>query len=97
MKNKQLTIIVAGEAGHGKSSMLYQLEKLLKENGYNVELDGNNLLDFTSINDFHRKMKRNEEERLVELKENTQITLKEIQTARGSSKKENQTEVNIHD
>ena len=78
--NKELKIIIAGNSGSGKSTMMYQLENLLLDNGYDVEISLENSLDFKNKSDFYGKMGVYEEERLKFLKENTKITLTEIQT-----------------
>ena len=50
--SKKLSIIVAGDNNTGKSTMLFQLEKLLKENGFNVELAFENHPDYSGENSF---------------------------------------------
>jgi len=89
---KELQIFIGGTCGSGKSTMMYQLEKLLKENGYDVELSVSD--DYKSINDFNRQMLQFEEERLIKLKENTHITLREIQLSHKPIEKESQLEIN---
>ena len=79
--SKTLSIIVAGEENSGKSTMLLLIEKLLKENGFEVELlfDGP---DYTGENSFyfHNKEKLNFNEKVEDLKKNIKISLKESQT-----------------
>ena len=51
--DKKLTIIIAGDTNAGKSTMMLQLEKLLTENGYNVELSFHGEPDYSGENAFH--------------------------------------------
>ena len=78
----KLSIIVAGDNNIGKSTMLFQLEKLLKENGFNVELSFEHHPDYSGENSFffHQKVGKNFDEKIEALKQNLTITLKEAQT-----------------
>lgn len=78
---KELTIIVAGQCGMGKSNMMFYLQQLLIKEGFTVEvnLEGG---DYVNKNDFHKKMRVNLDERQRLLKDMTKITLKEMQMAR---------------
>ena len=80
--SKKLSIIVAGKTNTGKSTMLFQLEKLLKENGFNVELSFENHPDYSGENSFffHQKEGKNFNEKIEALKQDLTITLKELQT-----------------
>lgn len=80
---KELTVIIAGTAGSGKSTMMLQIEKLLKENGYNVELSFHGNPDYTGENTFHFHNKEGEnfDKKSKAIKENTRIVLKEAQLA----------------
>lgn len=80
----ELTIIVAGKSCTGKSTMMIQLEKLLKENGFNVELSFDAHPDFSGENSFHfhTKVGDNFEQKIENIKANTKITLKEKQVVR---------------
>ena len=80
--SKKLSIIVAGTSNTGKSTMLFQLEKLLKENGFNVELSFENHPDYSGENSFyfHQKEEKNFNEKIEKLKKDLTITLKESQT-----------------
>ena len=79
--SKKLSIIVAGKTNTGKSTMLFQLEKLLKENGFNVELSFENHPDYSGENSFyfHQKEEKNFNEKIEALKQDLTITLKESQ------------------
>lgn len=83
MKN-ELQIIVSGEANSGKSTMMFALLKILKEQGFNVQLNFENDPDLTREKafHFHNKFKERFEEVLEDIKANSKITLKEVQTAR---------------
>lgn len=80
--SKKLSIIVAGDNNTGKSTMLYQLEKLLKENGFNVELSFEHHPDYSGENSFyfHQKEGNNFNEKIEALKQDLVITLKETKT-----------------
>lgn len=79
--SKNLTIIIAGEANTGKSTMMLQIEKLLKENGYDVELSLKGHPDYTGENSYHihQKEEKNFDKKIEAIKANTKITLKEAQ------------------
>ena len=79
--SKKLSIIVKGDNNTGKSTMLFQLEKLLKENGFNVELAFENHPDYSGENSFffHQKEGTNFNEKIEALKQDLTITLKESQ------------------
>jgi len=78
--DKNLTIIIAGETNAGKSTMMLQLEKLLTENGYNVELDFHGEPDYSGENSFHfhNKESKDFDTKIKNIKENTVIRLVEL-------------------
>lgn len=80
--SKKISIIVAGDNNTGKSTILYQLEKLLKENGFNVELSFEHHPDYSGENSFyfHQREGKNFNEKIEVLKQDLTITLKESQT-----------------
>lgn len=79
--SKNLTIIIAGEANSGKSTMMLQIEKLLKENGFDVELSLKGHPDYGGENSyhFHNHEEKNFNEKIIAIKSNTKIILKEAQ------------------
>jgi nucleoside-triphosphatase THEP1 len=79
--SEELTIIIAGRANSGKSTMMLQLEKLLKENGYDVTLSLKGEPDYTGENSFHfhKKEELNFDKKVEAIKSKTKITLKEMQ------------------
>jgi len=86
---KDLQITVAGPANSGKSTMMLWLEQVLMDAGFAVELQlENELLDHGSELNFRRRMKENITEREEALIENSKITLRQIQTSRGSWNKD---------
>jgi tRNA uridine 5-carbamoylmethylation protein Kti12 len=79
---RDLKIIVAGTTCAGKSSMLFYLEQLLKREGFtNVEVSMEDNLDFKDIDDFHKQMSVNAEERQTLIK-GKKITLIDRQLMR---------------
>jgi tRNA uridine 5-carbamoylmethylation protein Kti12 len=84
---KKLQIVVLGEPNSGKSTMMYHLEKVLRENGFVVDIQIHDpfttvMSDFRDIHDFHDKIGVNHDERLKILKDTTKITLKELTVKR---------------
>ena len=79
--NKELTILIAGETNSGKSTMMLELEKLLKENGFNVELSFHGNPDYTGENSFHfhNKESKDFDKKVEKIKSNTTIRLMELQ------------------
>ena len=78
---KELTIIVAGQTNSGKSTMIYQIEKLLNENGFNVELSLKGHPDYSGENSYHfrKNVEKNFSEIINNIKSETKIVLKEMQ------------------
>jgi tRNA uridine 5-carbamoylmethylation protein Kti12 len=79
--NNELMIIVAGTTCSGKSTMILQLEKLLKENGFNVEFSFKNHPDYGGENTYHfrNKVNLNFDKEIEIIKSSTKIILKEMQ------------------
>lgn len=79
--NKNLTIIVAGPTNSGKSTMMLQLQKLLMENGFNVELSFEGNPDYTGENTYHlhKKVEKDFDKVIEKIKTETKITLMEKQ------------------
>lgn len=82
---KELQIIVAGAPATGKSTMMWWLERILIEKGFTVEMNFElEKLDYGTEEKFRRAMHEHATERELALMKNTKITLKQIQTQRGS-------------
>lgn len=81
MADNILNIIIAGKPNSGKSAMMAQLEKLLVENGYNVELSFNGHPDYSGENSyhFHAKESINFDTNANNIKQNKKIMLREAQ------------------
>lgn len=87
---KHVTVIVTGETAAGKSSVMYLIETLLRDNGYTVQVDLENQHDYDkSIYHFHNAMSYHKEERFAALKENVKITLKEMNMTHAPQVNEN--------
>jgi len=94
---KEIKIIVAGTTGVGKSSMLFYLEQLLEREGFeNVEVVLEDTLDYKDINDFHKKMLVNLDERQYLLKQK-KITLIDRQLMRDGKENTKRIQVNQGD
>jgi nucleoside-triphosphatase THEP1 len=77
---KELQIIVTGQAGTGKSTMVLWLEKQLRKKGFNVEIDlKNELEDYGNEPNFRGTMAYERKKRLKALKLDVKITLKSAQ------------------
>lgn len=76
---KELTITIAGQAGTGKSTFMYEFYKFLWVSGFDVDVNLDNEIEFENEIDFRRKMIDNREERLNSLKKNVKITLRTMQ------------------
>jgi ribosomal protein L31 len=79
--SKELSVIILGGANSGKSAMMLQIEKLLKENGFNVELSFEGHPDYSGNNTvhFHEREGKNFENKIEAIKKKTKIILKEAQ------------------
>lgn len=79
----ELKIIIAGERNTGKSTMMLQIEKLLKEHGYNVELEFDEP-DYTGEENyyFHNKESLNFDTKIEKIKSDTTIKITEKQLKR---------------
>jgi nucleoside-triphosphatase THEP1 len=76
---KEIEITVTGEPAAGKSTVMYLIETLLRDNGYTVKVNLENQYDYDkSIYHFHNAMSYHKEERFAAIKENVKITLKEM-------------------
>jgi len=79
--DNELTIIITGRAGSGKSTMMLQLEKLLVENGFNTQFSFKNHPDYSGENTYHFRNKEEQhfDEKINAIKSSTKIILKEVQ------------------
>jgi uridine kinase len=75
---KEVIITISGNANTGKSLVMAQIEKLLKENGFDVQLLFEDNFDYIDQNSF--RLHNNISEKINSVKSNTKILLKEIQT-----------------
>lgn len=82
MEKKDLIITVSGQTASGKSRLTFLLKKFLRENGFEVEFDGN--ADFPSEREFDRHVSKNFDDVINNIKETRKITLKETQLPRKS-------------
>lgn len=79
--SKKLSIIVAGGTNTGKSTMMLLIEKMLKENNFDVELAFEHHPDYSGENSFffHQREEKNFNEKIENIKKDTTITLQESQ------------------
>jgi AAA+ ATPase superfamily predicted ATPase len=79
--NKELSIIIAGQVNSGKSTLMLEIEKALKEKGYDVQLSFKGHPDYSGENTFHFHNKEEQffEEKTEKIKANTKIILREAQ------------------
>ncbi len=77
MEKKKLTISVSGGTNTGKSRMILLLKNFLRENDFNVELDGG--IDFISEKQFDDCVSKNFEQVVDNIKKDRKIILKEVQ------------------
>jgi len=75
---KHVAIIVTGQAASGKSTVMHLIEKLLRKEGFIVEIDLDGNHDYKNLNDFNMQMSTNEAKRFQAVKENTKIMIKEM-------------------
>lgn len=80
-KMENLNITVSGKVGSGNSYLLYEIRRLLRENGWNVEHNYISEDNETEI-DLDRIMVEDLEERIQRLKTNVKITINEKQLPR---------------
>ena len=80
MNSNCLNIIIAGESNSGKSTMMLQIEKLLIENGFNVELSLIGHPDYSGENSYHFRNKENIDfdKKIEQIKRNKKIILHEV-------------------
>ena len=76
-KQREIHIIVAGNAGSGKSQVAYIIKEALKNAGIDVQFDCG--FDYMDINDFDTQLKTNYDERCKAINEKSLVTLKELQ------------------
>lgn len=79
MEKKDLIITISGQVASGKSHLTYLLKKFLREQGFEVEFEGN--LDHPTEFDFDKHMNKNLDEVVEYIKESRKITMKEVQLA----------------
>ncbi len=84
MEKKDLIITVSGQVTSGKSRLAYLLKKFLREQGFEVEFDGN--LDHSTEREFDKHMSKNLDEVIENFKDTRKIILKEVQLARNWTK-----------
>ena len=79
--SKKLSIIVAGGTNSGKSTMMLLIEKMLKENNFDVELAFEHHTDYSGENSFffHQREDKDFNEKIEKIKKDTTITLQESQ------------------
>ena len=82
MKNN-IIITVSGKYGSGKSRILNKIQKMLHDEGFNIDAyDGG--IDYNSAIDFNRHMSKNEEEVLELIKSTSKISFDEVQLNRSA-------------
>ena len=81
MEKEKLIITVSGRAMSGKSRLSFLLKKFLRENGFDVKHEVT--LDYQNENDFERKMSKNFDDVIGQMKEQREILIKEVQLKRG--------------
>lgn len=80
MKQNEITINVLGVAGSGKTTVQLLISEVLKEYGFEVEIQNN---DFTNEAQLRKHMNFNPEDRLnATLKKTKKITIIETQLGR---------------
>jgi len=78
---KKINILISGKAGNGNSYLVYEIRRLLRENGFNVIHDYNAEENQTEI-DLDNCFVENLEEKINKLKSNLVINLYEKQLHR---------------
>lgn len=84
MEKIDLIVTVSGQVASGKSRLTYMLKNFLRENGFEVEFNGN--IDHPREFDFDERVSENFDEVIEHIKETRKITLKEVQLARNWKK-----------
>ena len=79
---KGITVTVTGLNNSGKSRISYIVKESLRVHGFNVEFDPS--MDFDNEAHFNRVMRRNLDEAVEAISENTIVKVKEVQLDRGS-------------
>ncbi len=80
---KEITITISGQANTGKSTMMFQIEKLLKDNGFDVEINFKGHHDHgENTYHFHNLIEPTFDKEISLIKSNVKIILKEMQLAR---------------
>lgn len=77
-EKKQIAITISGLSAVGKSTIMEKIYRMLWTEGYDVELNLNSDLDYSSEMDFRRQMANNNAERQQAVKEKSKITLYEV-------------------
>lgn len=86
---KELQIIISGEAGAGKTTIMLLLEEFLKEKGFNIEVDlENELIDYGTEFQFRAICGLYWQEKVKKIKTERKIILKTMQMNRDCSKKD---------
>jgi len=80
MENENIFITISGQAGSGKSRLLFLLKDFLRKEGFSVEFP--ETLDFVNEADFDNHMVRKFDETIDVIKKNRKIIMKEAQLAR---------------
>jgi pantothenate kinase-related protein Tda10 len=80
MEKEKLIITVSGRAMSGTSRLSFLLKKFLRENGFDVKHEVS--LDYQNENQFERRMSKNFDEVIGQMKEQREILIKEEQLKR---------------
>ena len=78
---KNLKITISGKVGTGNSYLVYEIRRLLRENGWNVEHDYDSENNETEI-DLDRCLVDNLNDKINAVKSNTIVTINEKQLMR---------------
>lgn len=80
MKEKKIVITVSGTAGSGKSRLSFLLKKFVQEQGFDVTHEITS--DYRNQTQFETQMNKNLDVAIENLKERTEILIKEQQLNR---------------
>jgi uridine kinase len=80
MEKEKIIITVSGRAMGGKSRLSFLLKKFLRENGFDVKHDVS--LDYNNENHFERQMSKNFDDVIGQMKEQSEIVIKDEQLKR---------------